>query len=324
MAQAQTFNQVINREHKLDLLTTVAPDETPILSGMPKSMAQQATQIEWFADNLETVNIAGTIEGTDQTTFEDKNRNIVRLTNRYQEQRRPYSVSNIEMKVATAGMSDPLAYAKAKCITELKIDLESAIGSDTDVQTGTGLVPSLLRGLGAWINASTTGIDSSVRTPSGSIGTTSTLTESTFNDVLQSVYESSGVVMDMRLYGGTILQRKISGFTRTEGTVTPTPFQVNSDQSSREIIFSVQFYRGDFANVQVISDQFLGRTTGAAASTASKQRGYLMSPEKFSVSVWEQPNIIELSDDGGGPRGFSRAMVTTICKNPKAFGKFAG
>ena len=57
-----------------------------------------------------------------------------------------------------------------------------------------------MRGLGAWVNNSTSTIPSAVRTPSASIGTTSGLTESGFNDVLQSVFDSSGVVQNMNLF----------------------------------------------------------------------------------------------------------------------------
>lgn len=324
MAQAESFNQVNNREDKTDLLTTVTPEKTPILSGMPKFRAQTNTLLEFFADDVDNVTHDGTIEGVDQTSHDDKSSNRVLLSNRYQEERKAYAVTNVQQKVATAGVSDEEAYAQAKSLLELKLNLESAIGSDNAIQAGSGLQASKLRGLGSWINASTSTIDASVRTPAASIGTTSTLTESGFNDVLQSVFDESGMVSDMRLYAGTVLQRNISNFTRAEGSATPTPFIVNSDQSSREIVFSVQFYRGDFANVAIISDQFLGRTSASAQTTASKQQGYLLSPELFNCSVWEEPNIFEQTDEGGGPRGFARAMLTSVVKNPKGLGKFAG
>ncbi len=324
MAKAESFNVVNNREDKTDLYTIVSPEETPMLSGLPKFRAQTATLIEWTADDYENVSFAGTIEGTDQTTHKDKTENRVLLSNRYQEERRPYAVSNIQNKVDVAGVSDEVSFAQSKAMVELKRDLESALGSNEEVQLGSGAQASKLRGLGKWIDSSNTNIDSSVRTPSASEGTTSTLSESSFNDVLQSVFEQSGSVMDMRLYAGPTLQRKISDFTRAEGNTTPTPFIVNSDQSSREIVFSVQFYRGDFANVQIISDLFLGRTSGSGLTTASKQTGYLVDPDKVHCSVWEDMNIVEQTDNGGGPRGFARGILTSIVKNPKGLGMFSG
>ena len=324
MAKAESFNVVNNREDKTDLYTVVSPEKTPMLSGLPKFRSQTNTLLEWTADNLEDVDFGGTIEGSDQTSHKDKTEKRVLLGNRYQEERKSYAVSNIQNKVDVAGVSDEESFAQARSMLELKLNMESAIGSSNELQAGTGAQPSLLRGLNKWIDSTNTNIDASVRTPSSSEGTTSTLTESSFNDVLQSVYETAGAVMDMRLYAGSELQRKISDFTRAEGTTTPTPFVVNSDQNSREITFSVQFYRGDFANVQVISDLFLNRTSGQGLTTASKQQGYLINPEMVNISVWENMNIVEQVDNGGGPRGFARGIITSVVKNPKGLGKFSG
>jgi len=323
MAQAESYNVVNNREDLTDLLTTVAPEETPILSGMPKTKAQSATLMEWTTDNYENVDFVGIQEGVDQTTHKDKTALRKRIGNRYQIFRNSYAVTDVQQAVSTAGVPNEEANSKAKALVEMKRSMESAIGSDNDLVAGSGLVPSQMRGLGAWVNASTSTLDAAIRTPAASIGTTSGLTESGFNDVLQSVYESAGQVQDMRLYAGSALQRGISDFTRAEGSVTPTPFQVNSDQSSREIIFSVQFYRGDFANVQIVSDLFLGRTTGTGIDTTSKERGYLLTDAMVNVSMWQAPEIFEQTDEGGGPRGFAHARGTLCVKNPLGLGKFA-
>jgi len=323
MAQAESFNVVNNREDRMDLLTIVSPEKTPILSSMPKTRAQSATLAEWFTDDYDNVSFAGVKEGEDQATHADKTTNREAIGNRYQIFRKAYAVTDIQEAVDTAGVGSEEAKAKAKSIAELKQSMEAAIGSDNDLQVGSGLVPSLMRGLGAWVNNSTSTIPSAVRTPSASIGTTSSLTESGFNDVLQSVFDESGVIQNMNLFAGSELQRKISDFTRVTTANAPAPFVVNSDQNEREIVFSVQFYRGDFANVQIISDQFLGRVDGGGQTTQSKERGYLLTDEHVSVSIWQEPQIQEQTDNGGGPRGFAKSRGTLCVKNPLALGKFA-
>ena len=322
MAKTNTFDAVGNREDLTNLLTTVEPQKTPILSGMPKFRAAQAAVIEWQMNSTEEISFIAVPEGTDQTSFEDKAKNRVRDGNRTEELRVPYQVSNKQMRVETAGVPNELGFAKAQSMIELKKNWESLIGSDQEEVTGSGGSADQLRALGKWIDNSNTDIDASVRTPAASIGTTSALTEPTFNDVLQSVYEAAGVVQTMRLYAGSGLQRKISDFTRAEGTTTPTPFQVNSNQDSREIVFSVQFYRGDYANVQVISDLFLGRVTDVAFDTQAKERGYLLTPEMVMHSITEAPHHFENSNEGGGPRGFAGMEGTLVVKNPKGLGKF--
>ena len=323
MSKAESFNVVNNHEDLTELLTTVAPEQTPILSSMPKFRAQTNGLIEWTTDDYEEVSFTGVPEGADQTTHKDKSELRERIGNRYQSFRKAYAVSNIQEMSNPSGIGSEEAKAKSKSMIEMKRDCEAAIGSDNDLVAGSSSANSIMRGLGAWINASTASLPESIRTPAASIGTTSSLTESSFNDVLQSVYDASGVVQSMKLFAGTALKRKVSDFTRAEGTTTPTPFVVNSDQASKEIIFSVQFYRGDFANVEMISDQFLGRVTDTAQNTASKERGYLLNEDIVNVSVWKSPYIFEQTDEGGGPRGFSETIKTLVVKNPKGLGKFA-
>jgi len=126
MAKAESFNVVNNREDKTDLYTVVSPEQTPILSGMPKFRSQKATLLEWTADNLDNVTFEGTREGVDQTTHKDKTENRVLLDNRHQEERKPYAVSNIQNKVDVAGVSDEVAFAQARSMLELKLNMESA------------------------------------------------------------------------------------------------------------------------------------------------------------------------------------------------------
>jgi len=322
MASTASFDATGNREDKTDLLTTVSPEETPMLSGLDKFRGPKANLMEWQTDDNDEVTFDGTIEGSDQTSFDDKAKNRKLLSNRIQEERKPYQVTDIQEMVDTAGVASEVARAKAKSLIELKRNWESLIGSDQELQAGTGGQPHLLRALGKFINSTNTNIDSSVRTPAASIGTTAGMTESQFNDVLQSVYESAGVVQTMRLYAGSGLQRVITNYTRSEGATTPTPFQVNSNQKDREIVFSVQFYRGDYANVQVISDLFLGRVSGVAYDTTAKNRGYLINPEMVKTSVMKAPFIFENTDEGGGPRGHAKMIGSLLCKNPKGLGKF--
>ena len=69
-----TTNQgsaVSNREDLTDVLTILAPEETPILSSASKQKAS-ATFVEWTIDKLSAPNAAGISEGADVTTFTDQ------------------------------------------------------------------------------------------------------------------------------------------------------------------------------------------------------------------------------------------------------------
>ena len=71
---------VSNREDLTDVLTILAPEETPILSSANKSKAN-ATFVEWTVDGLSAPDTAGIREGADVTTFTDKFSGRARLGN---------------------------------------------------------------------------------------------------------------------------------------------------------------------------------------------------------------------------------------------------
>ena len=72
MAFSNTFDTtnpgsaVSNREDLLDVLTILAPEETPVLSSAPKSKAS-ATFVEWTVDSLSAPVTTGVAEGSDVT-----------------------------------------------------------------------------------------------------------------------------------------------------------------------------------------------------------------------------------------------------------------
>ena len=81
-------------------------------------------------------------------------------------------------------------------------------------------------------------------------------------------------------------------------------------------------YEGDFGMVKIVNDTFLGRVSGGAQTTQSKERGYLIADGMASLAIFKEPFIFEQSDEGGGPRGFAKTIKTLLVKNPKNLGKF--
>jgi hypothetical protein len=84
---------VSNREDLTDVLTILAPEETPILSSAAKQKAN-ATFVEWTVDALATPETAGIREGADVGTFTDQFAGRARLGNYVQKFRRDYQVSD--------------------------------------------------------------------------------------------------------------------------------------------------------------------------------------------------------------------------------------
>ena len=91
MAFSNTYNVtnpgsgVSNREDLTDVLTILAPEETPVLSLANKSKAT-ATFNEWTVDILATPSSTGIQEGADISTYTD--RKSTRLNSSHSQQSR--------------------------------------------------------------------------------------------------------------------------------------------------------------------------------------------------------------------------------------------
>jgi len=164
-----TGSGVSNREDLTDVLTILAPEETPILSSANKERAS-ATNVEWTVDSLSAPQTAGIAEGADVTAFTDQFAGRARLGNRVQKFRRDYMVSDMQEAVDSVGPAK-IAQAEAKAIRELKRDIEATLAGtqDSAVENGAG-VANALRGLGDWIDsAGPADVPSAFRTPAASI-----------------------------------------------------------------------------------------------------------------------------------------------------------
>ena len=182
---------VSNREDLTDVLSILAPEETPILSSLNKEKAS-ATFVEWTVDSLADPSTSGIREGADVSTFTDKFAGRARLGNYVQKFRRDYQVSDLQEAVDSVGPAK-IAQAEAKAIRELKRDIEATIasGNDRAVENGTDTAYAL-RGLGEWLSVSgPSDVPAGFRTPADSVYTVAeanatAFDESAFNDIITS------------------------------------------------------------------------------------------------------------------------------------------
>ena len=151
-----TGSAVSNREDLTDVLSILAPEETPILSSAQKSGAS-STFVEWSVDKLDTPSTSGVSEGADVTAFTDKFASRARLGNYVQKFRRDFMVSDLQEAVDSVGPAK-VAQAEAKAIRELKRDIEATISSNNvkAAENGAG-TPYTLQGLGKWLATGATG-----------------------------------------------------------------------------------------------------------------------------------------------------------------------
>ena len=305
---------VSNREDLSNELTLLAPEETPLLSLCSKGKAT-STFCEWTVDGLATPSAEGISEGVDVSSFDDKFANRARLGNYTQIFRRDFLVSNLQQAVTSVGPAN-VAQAEAKSMRELKRDVEFAICSDNDrsVENGMG-TPYKLRGLGNWLaSASPADVPSTYRTPTGSILTASP-TETTFNDIIASIFTVNGEANNLTLLASVALRKVVANFTRSSAAASSEAvYNVTQDASSKKVTHSVQVYDSDFGIVNVIN---------ANPSCLSGNKGFVINPKYLGFNSLIPMGSTRLENQGGGERGFVDMVGTLVCKHPGAHGKIS-
>ena len=320
MAKAASYNTAGNREQILDTITILEPEATPLVS-MAKKGKATATFFEWQADKLGTIDFSGVNEGEDVTSFKNQTEDRARLGNYVQVFRDSYMVSNIQELVDTAGVANEMALAESKAIRGIKRSVEAAFCSSQDRQADSGAgAPYKTRGMLKWLGVGGQPSDVPAAYQNVANDTTATQTETTFNNVLQELYEANGMPGgQLTLLAGPSLKREISDFSRVSSSTRNT-YQVNQDAESKKITLSVNLYDGDFGQVSIISSLFINRTSGS--DTVDADAGLLIDPEYVSMESLQAESVTELENQGGGQRGFVSLIAGLCCNSPKAHGFF--
>jgi hypothetical protein len=308
---------VSNREDLTDVLSILAPEETPILSSASKQKAS-STFVEWTVDSLSAPSTAGVAEGSDVSAFTDKFSGRARLGNYVQKFRRDYMVSDLQEAVDSVGPAK-IAQAEAKAIREIKRDIEATLAGtqDRSVENGAGTAYGL-RGLGDWIDsAGPSDVPAAFRTPSASIHATgANFTETVLNTMISSIYRETGTVNDLMLVADTALRNEISDFARS-GNANDVR-NVNYNGNDTAIKLSVDLYQSDHGIVSVVNGNpdCMPAVTGGTANGA----GYLVNPEYFGVHELIPLGSTRLPNMGGGERGYVDCSLTLGVYHPGAHG----
>ena len=320
MAKATTYNTSGNKEDLTSIISVLEPEATPFVSLMKKGKAT-GTFFEMQVDRLNSPDFSGIEEGKDVSSFTNQSADRARIGNYIQKFRDTFMTSDLQELVDTAGVASEFANAESKAVRNVKRSIESAFCSAQDRQADAGAgAPYKTRGMLKWLGVG--GQPSDVPTFAQNVAndTTATQTETTFNSVLQELYEANGMPGgQLTLLAGPSLKKEISNFSRqlaaTNGTYT-----VNQDADSKKITLSVNIYEGDFGNVAIVPSLFINRTSGSDAVDADA--GLLIDPEYVSMMSLKAESVTELENQGGGRRGFVDVVAGLACLSPVAHGYF--
>ena len=143
-----TYNAVGNKEDVSDIITNIAPYDTPLYTRIGKTKATQTTH-EWLEDELGAPITNMNVEGYTYSTTAATPR--TRLKNYTQIMHRGIHVTDTQEAVLHYGIRSEIAYQMAKTMKELAFDCEQAIITQATPTLGSMSMPRQFGGLPYWI-----------------------------------------------------------------------------------------------------------------------------------------------------------------------------
>ncbi len=285
------------------------------------------TIFDWPVGEIPDPDTASVADGAPVSAIEDLSGNRALLHNRVHKLRRTIGCSEMAEDVSDpAGVQSEFAHAKANGITAVKRAMEAVFCGDQDSSLSD--TTHTCRGLGSWINNSAqtdNPVQSDYRTPTGSIKAPAltALTEQDIRDLMQSIYEQTGQMLDLDGLFGTSLKSMVSTFTIhdpnvSSKTVVRTFFAQLKDNTLHAVIDVV---KGDFGQIRI--HPTLWNAWNNSTKASDQKRGYVLDMDDVMVRANKLPGFKPLPDDDSGPRGVISAIVSDQVGNPLKHGKLA-
>jgi hypothetical protein len=281
-----TFDAKGIREDLSNIITNIAPEETPYMSNIGRESISNSL-FEFQSDTLAAAAANKQIEGDDVASF-DAVTATVRLQNYAQISRKTIILSATEEVVNKAGRRSELAYQIAKRSAELKRDQEFTMLNGAVAAAGSTSTARGTASLGAWVKTNvdmqTNGVNPSYTTLPNSArtdGNVRTFTETILKNVIQQVWAAGGT--PKILMTGPVNKQRVSGFSG----IASSRFNINGGEKPATLIGAVDVYVSDFGNVSVIANRF-----------QRERDAWVLDPEYAKMVVLRPYQQVELAKTG--------------------------
>lgn len=281
-----TFDAKGIREDLSNLITNIAPEETPYMSNIGRESISNSL-FEWQTDTLASAAANKQLEGDDVTSF-DSVTATVRLQNYAQISRKTIVLSATEETVNKAGRRSELAYQIAKRSAELKRDQEFSMLNGAVAAAGNTTTARGTASLQAFIktnydmqtngaNPSYTTVPTSARTD----GNVRTFTETILKNVIQQVWTSGGTPKILMV--GPVNKQRVSGFSG----IASARYNINGGDRPATIIGAADIYVSDFGQISVIAQRF-----------QRERDAFVIDPDYAKVTTLRPYQQVELAKTG--------------------------
>jgi len=281
-----TFDAKGIREDLSNIITNIAPEETPYMSNVGRESISNSL-FEWQTDTLASAAANKQLEGDDVTSF-DSVTATVRLQNYAQISRKTIVLSATEETVNKAGRRSELAYQIAKRSAELKRDQEFSMLNGAVAAAGNTTTARGTASLQAFIKTNydmqTNGANPTYTTvPTGarSDGNVRTFTETILKNVIQKVWTAGGT--PKILMTGPVNKQRVSGFSG----IASARYNLNGGDRPATIIGAADIYVSDFGQVQVVPNRF-----------QRERDAFVIDPDYAKVTMLRPYQQVELAKTG--------------------------
>jgi hypothetical protein len=308
MATYQVYQSIGNREDLSDVIYSISPTDTPIMSSIGKTKAT-AVYHEWQTDSLSsnTTNNA-LVEGA--TASDITVTPTTRLGNYTQIVGKTVMVSGTLEAVDKAGRKSEKAYQLAKISSEIKRDMETIITANQGQSAGNSTTARTLGALLSYIKSNTskngtatTGVDPvTVGVSTRTDGTTRAFTEAMLKTVVASVFSAGGT--PSTLFVSPTQKQVVSGFTGLAAQRYQVP---TSGQAT--ILAGADLYQSDFGVLSIVPDRFM-----------RSRDALILDPEYAALAFLRPFQTNELARVGDAEKTQILAEFTLEVRNEAAHG----
>ena len=249
-----TYSAQGNREQLSNVIYNIDPFDTPIMNSIGRRNVSGRI-FDWQTENLPAVNANNAKEEGFELS-RSASQATVRVSNTTQISSRDATVAGSQEAADAAGKRSEMAHQLALNSKALKRDMESILSSNQARAAGNDSgTARKTRAIEHWITTNSSygasGADPVSETASVTDGTLRQLTETIFNDAIESAFIAGAEPKVAVVYPS--LKRRISTFTGRSGSQVPV--------SKAEVVNSVDLYRSDFGDIKIVPSRWVRNRT---------------------------------------------------------------
>lgn len=298
-----SYDAVGIREDLSDVIHDVSPEDTPFYSACAKTKARN-TYHEWQTDALRSSAANAHIEG-DATTAEARTA-TTRLGNYTQIFKNAVIIPGTDEGLDKAGRAKEMAYQTLKIAKEQKLDIEKALFDNNARAAGSSTAARELAGLPSWIitnidEASDATVATGDGTDARTDGTAAVFSQTRFDGVMQSIWESGG--NPDTVYLSAFQMNKALAFDGNNNQ------RSNITAESEKVIKHMSVYVTPWGTVKFVPSR--------------EQRGkdvFVIQDDMFEVAVLRPTKNEALAKDGDYEKRQVLTELSLVSKNEKASG----